>query len=299
MKQAIVLIIVELFRLYGSSEGQATFQFQQTEMTVAENAGTLQVVVENVGFQVFEDITLNIYIYQGLGAPNQATFGSDYSLGNNVVVFGPSDPSTKVVPIADIIHDNEVEGSEVFALELQLQDPGSAALGPNTILTITIEDVLQDPDYTGDAQEAAVESITCGTDGQGIQFVLNIPDIAEWGNDDAAAWALVGTSDASCQPSFTANPDKVTYGPFDGNTCKTTITETSTDLEFLFEIDVVQPTGAVSFAYDHHYQVTCQYSKVEQNIQGSFLPLHSVSNTRQGKCSDLLYFFRKYPHLTG
>ncbi|KAL9966394.1 hypothetical protein ACROYT_G024457 [Oculina patagonica] len=137
------------------------------------------------------------------------------------------------------------------------------------------------PDFTGDAQEAVVESITCGADGQGIQFVLNIPDIAEWGNDDAAAWALVGTSDASCQPNFTVNADKVTYGPFDGNTCKKTITETSTHLEFLFEIDVVQPTPGVSFAYDHHYEVTCRYNKVEQNIQGSFLPLHSVSNTDQ------------------
>ncbi len=129
--------------------------------------------------------------------------------------------------------------------------------------------------------------------------MINIPDIAEWGNDDAAAWALVGPSDASCQPSFTANPGKVTYGPFDGDTCKTAITETSTDLEFLFVIDVVQPTGAVTFAYDHYYQVTCQYNKVKQNIQGSFLPLHSVSNTRQGKHSDLLYFSLKYSHLIG
>ncbi|XP_078376000.1 ZP domain-containing protein-like [Oculina patagonica] len=137
------------------------------------------------------------------------------------------------------------------------------------------------PDFTGDAQEAVVDSLSCGADGQNIEFVINIPDIAEWGNDDAAAWALVGTSDASCQPSFTVNADKVTYGPFDGNTCKKTITETSTHLEFLFEIDVVQPTPGVSFAYDHHYEVTCRYNKVEQNIQGSFLPLHSVSNTDQ------------------
>ncbi len=76
----------------------------------------------------------------GLGAPNQATIGSDYSLNDNTVVFTPSDPPTKLVPIAIIIDDDEVEGSEVFALELQLLDPMAAALGQNTILTITIED---------------------------------------------------------------------------------------------------------------------------------------------------------------
>ncbi|KAL9966541.1 hypothetical protein ACROYT_G024629 [Oculina patagonica] len=226
----------------------------------------------NIGAPAFGDA----YVSASGGT---ASVGDDYVVNQQPLSFGPGDVE-KVVTII-IREDDDVEGDESIVLNLSADQ--YSALGETTSMTVIIEDddVLQDPDYTGDAQEAVVESITCGADGQGIQFVLNIPDIAEWGNDDAAAWALVGTSDASCQPSFTANADKVTYGPFNGNTCKKTITETSTDLEFLFEIDVVQPTPGVTFAYDHHYQVTCQYNKVEQNIQASFLPLHSVSNTRQ------------------
>ena len=115
--------------------------------------------------------------------------------------------------------------------------------------------------------------------------MISIPDIDECCAGDEAAWALVGTSDASCRPSFTANAGKVTYGPFDGNVCKEDLTETVTHLEFLFEIDV-KPSGGLSFAYDHHYQVTCQYDKEEQGIQASFKPLHSVLRTGQGNYSD-------------
>ena len=127
-----------------------------------------------------------------------------------------------------------------------------------------------------------MESINCEVDGQGIEFVVSIPDIAEWGVGDEDTWALVNTSDASCQPNFTVNPGKVTYGPFDGNICETNLIETDTHLEFQFVIDA-RPSGGLTFAYDHHYLVTCQYNKEEQNLQASFTPLHSVSNTRQGK----------------
>ena len=120
--------------------------------------------------------------------------------------------------------------------------------------------------------------------------MISIPDIAEWGVGDEAAWALVGTSDASCQPNFTVNAGKVTYGPFDGNVCKTNLTETDTHLKFLFEIDA-RPSGGLTFSYDHHYQVTCQYNKEKQDIQASFTPLHSVSNTGQGNCSDSLKLY--------
>ena len=135
-----------------------------------------------------------------------------------------------------------------------------------------------------------IDSFDCEVDGQGIDFVINIPDIAEWSDSDKSAWALVGTSDPSCQPSFTVNAGKVTYGPLDGSTCTKTITETPTHIEFLFEVDV-KPTGGMTFAYDHHYRLTCQYNKEKQNLQASFLPLHSVSNTDQGEYSGYLELY--------
>ena len=135
--------------------------------------------------------------------------------------------------------------------------------------------------YSVHASQATISSITCADDGQGITFVVNIPDGDEWSDTvaDRAAWTLVNSN---CQPN-SINSGQVAYGPLDGDQCKSIdVNETSTHLIFVFVINV-RPTGGLTYRYDHQYVITCQYNKVDDDLQASFLPLQRVSNTGTGK----------------
>lgn len=140
--------------------------------------------------------------------------------------------------------------------------------------------------YSGDADEAYLDDIVCGLDGQNTHFDINIPDINRWGNGDAEDWELVTPDDGRdgtvCRPSFSGT---VQYGPFTAQQCakEITIDEANNIMEVVFEVQVDTSGGQVTFQYDHHYQITCRYSTIDDTLQASFLPLHSVNSEDSGK----------------
>ncbi len=70
-----------------------------------------------------------------------AVQGDDYSyLSGPEIQFSSGDREQLVA--FSLLDDNVVEGGEVFTLQLQLQNPPqpNVFLGPNSILTVTIED---------------------------------------------------------------------------------------------------------------------------------------------------------------
>lgn len=53
-------------------------------------------------------------------------------------------------------------------------------------------------------------------------------------------------------------------------------------MEVVFEVDAGTSDGEITFQYEHHYEITCSYLRVNM-LQASFLPLHSVSSDDTGK----------------
>ena len=85
---------------------------------------------------------------------------------------------------------------------------------------------------------------------------------------------------SGCRPtSFSAT---VRYGPFDNDQCGEVTTE-GIFMKAAFEVNVVTSGGDVTFQYDHHYLITCWYSRIDDTLEASFLPLHSVSSEGSGK----------------
>ena len=139
--------------------------------------------------------------------------------------------------------------------------------------------------YSGDIYEAYLSNINCGDDGEGISFGIDIPDINQWNIGDASDWELVGAAAGStCRPtSFTSTT--VQYGTFTAQQCAKDITtdQNNNIIAVLFEINVATSGGQVTFQYDHHYQITCRYNAIDDTLQASFLPLHSIYSDGSGK----------------
>lgn len=53
-------------------------------------------------------------------------------------------------------------------------------------------------------------------------------------------------------------------------------------MEVVFEVDAGTSDGEITFQYEHHYEITCSYLRVNM-LQASFLPLHIVSSDDTGK----------------
>ena len=134
-------------------------------------------------------------------------------------------------------------------------------------------------------ETTTIEGINCG-DGLNIEFTLVIPDINQWDDGDKATWELKhgGASKAACQPSFTSEANKVKYGPFSADDCKTSLIENvdGITLDYEFKIEV-SASGSPTFQYDHEYTITCTYNREKQGLQASFLPQHSITETGTGK----------------
>ena len=101
-----------------------------------------------------------------------------------------------------------------------------------------------------------------------------------WGDGEESDWLLVGAtaSGTRCQPASFIGAELVEYGPFSADECaKDIITDEANDiLEVVFEVNVDTSGGQITFQYDHHYEITCRYSTIDDTLQASFLPLHSV-----------------------
>ena len=102
---------------------------------------------------------------------------------------------------------------------------------------------------------------------------------------DASTWQLQTMSGdgSDCQPiNFDGD---VEYGPFDAQECAKEITTDEDDdiMKVVFEVIVNPPDDQVTFQYDHHYRITCQYSTIENGLQASFVPLHSVASEDEGE----------------
>ena len=102
---------------------------------------------------------------------------------------------------------------------------------------------------------------------------------------DAEDWQLVipndGRDETLCRPTFSG---MVRYGPFTAQECakEINIDELNFIMEAVFEVNV-GTSGVVTFQYDHHYLITCRYSTIDEFLEASFLPLHSVSNVGSGE----------------
>lgn len=137
--------------------------------------------------------------------------------------------------------------------------------------------------YTGDAEEADLDYIDCGDDGRGIRFDISIPDIDQWSSGEESYWELVNSaSGLLCQPATFTGTGLVQYGPFDADQCAKAITTNGDQMEVVFEVDAGTSDGEITFQYEHHYEITCSYLRVNM-LQASFLPLHSVSSDDTGK----------------
>jgi len=140
--------------------------------------------------------------------------------------------------------------------------------------------------YSGDADDAYLSDIDCGTNGAEITFSINIPDIDWWGNNvgDESKWQLRGATGGSvCQPN--SFDGAVHYGPFNAQECAQQITtdDVYNVLEVLFEVRVDPTENVVTFQYDHRYRIRCDYSTIDDTLQASFVPLHSVSSDGSGE----------------
>ena len=102
----------------------------------------------------------------------------------------------------------------------------------------------------------------------------------QWSDGEEPEWLLVDStaSGGVCQPASFATAELVEYGPFDADECAKEITtdEANDILEVVFEVKVDTSGGGITFQYDHHYEIKCRYSTIDDTLRASFLPLHSV-----------------------
>ena len=102
----------------------------------------------------------------------------------------------------------------------------------------------------------------------------------QWIGGEEPEWLLVDSSASGgvCQPASFATAELVEYGPFDAAECAKEITtdEANDILEVVFEVKVDTSGGGITFQYDHHYEIKCRYSTIDDTLRASFLPLHSV-----------------------
>ena len=111
-------------------ESEAEVGFVVTSLTVAENEGTAQVVVQQNGVHG-NPVQVNVATSNGT-----ATAGLDYTAINTILTFNPG-VLTQTVSIP-ILNDSLLENSETLALTLS--DPVNAVVVGTNPIIITIED---------------------------------------------------------------------------------------------------------------------------------------------------------------
>ena len=149
--------------------------------------------------------------------------------------------------------------------------------------------------YAGHAgHHATLVDVNC-SDASSISFSIDIPDFDEWVNtNEERSWSLNNVSDEACQPTFDQDTDLVTYSNINVATCApgnpaTTPDNRTFEYEFVISVDAETDSGStpVTFAYDHHYVVTCFYNREQENVASSFRPRHSLTDNNSSKSKSI------------